>query len=85
MDHLPVQDGAQLALRVDEEVSGAVVAVHHGDPLGRWGRMSAQPADGSAPDRLGAELVFVEDVLPAVELTRPAIGWRDRLHVLAQA
>src|SRR5471030_2022330 len=65
MRHLPIQDGANVSRIVDQEISGAIVAMHHADLLSRRRWIALQPAQGRASDRLWFAFVLVDDLLPA--------------------
>jgi hypothetical protein len=80
--HLPVEDAADRALRIDQEVPGAEVAVHDAGTRGRRRRVAAQPAQCGARDRLQRERVLVDHALPVLELAAPALAgrcWAERL------
>src|SRR5277367_608101 len=71
MRHLPIEDGADIALPVEEKISRAVIAMHDGELLRGWRRIAFQPADGRARDRLRLALVFVDDFFPTRDFVAP--------------
>ena len=81
MTHLPVEDGADAPLGVEQEVARAVIAVHDREPPRRRRRIAAEPANRRARDRLRGELVLVDHPLPIVELAPPATLERGCLEL----
>src|SRR5580698_5232328 len=72
MRHFPVEDGADFAVGIEQEIARAVVAMHDANLLRRWRRIALEPANGRACDRLRLALVLVDHLLPACYLVAPA-------------
>ena len=72
MRHFPIEDRPDIAVRIGEEISRAIVAMHDRDFLRRRRWVAPQPADGGPRDRLGLALVFVDHLFPAREFVAPA-------------
>src|SRR3981081_2516399 len=78
MGHLPIQYSAYRPIPIDEEIAGAVIAMHDGDALRRRRRISAEAPDRRERDRLRLECIRNEHGFPQVKLTTPARVRLDR-------
>ena len=85
MGHLPVQDGADLAVAVEEEIAGAIVAMDDAEFLGRRRRIAPEPADRRQRDRLRFQRIFTDHLLPTLEFVPPAIRSRACAVQIAKA
>ena len=84
MRHLPIEHRANRPRGIEQEVAGAIVAVHDGNALRRRRRIAPHPTDRGANDRLRLEFVLVDDLFPLRELLRPSGVRLRRRHMARQ-
>src|SRR5215470_16621309 len=84
MTHFPIENRADAARAVEKEISRTIVPMNDRKARRRRRRIASQPPNGGAGDRLGRELVIVDDLFPEVELAPPAIFERRGLERLRE-
>src|SRR5271157_4107544 len=78
--HFPIEDAMDAPLLVVEKIACSVVSMHDAYLLRGRRRIAAHPSNRGTHYRLRNQLVGVENPLPIIELTLPALIGRNWLH-----